>query len=86
MKRLTGLILLCGLAGLAQAQQQPTRPKSAPTTQTKLDSSGIRQTGLKERQRREQINDRRPTQEQPRRLRPDSLRRGGATDVDTLRR
>lgn len=82
------LTLACLLTLSAAAQnQQPTINQSTSTTTrtTTPPQKTMKDTGLKQRQRREQIQDRRPASES-RRLRPDSLRRGGATDVDTLRR
>ncbi|WP_234735928.1 hypothetical protein [Tellurirhabdus bombi] len=94
-----------GVSLSATAQnQQPTMNQSTSTTETRgsaqdkkaiQDKKMLKDPGLKQRQRREQINDGRPANEpiddrrpanEQRRLRPDSLRRGGATSVDTLRR
>jgi hypothetical protein len=103
-KHLGILALGVGLSLSVNAQnQQPTMNQSTSTTETRGNSQDkkaiqdkrMKDPGLKQRQRREQINDNRPANEpiddrrpanEQRRLRPDSLRRGGATSVDTLQR
>ncbi|GAB3328426.1 hypothetical protein GCM10027299_30710 [Larkinella ripae] len=58
--------------------------QTVPQDTLRKDTSRQRQT---DRMRRGQIDDRRPTGDpNPKQLRPDSLRRGGAMKVDTIRR
>ncbi|MGA0557586.1 hypothetical protein ACO2Q8_13100 [Larkinella sp. VNQ87] len=81
-------LLIAGFLGIAlntvsipmqtQAEQQP----AASQDTVRKDTNRMRQS---DRMRRGQIDDRRPTGD-PKQLLSDSLRRGGATKVDTVRR
>ncbi|WP_128543157.1 hypothetical protein [Larkinella soli] len=84
---LAGWLLAAVLVLPASAQDQnPAGTQAGPGTQSPTGSKQkFRKTSVRERMRQEQIEDRRPTGD-PTQLRPDSLRRGGATKVDTLRR
>lgn len=66
--------------GLVSAK---TGEQTVPQDTIRKDTSRLRQT---DRMRRGQIEDRRPTGDpNQKQLRPDSLRRGGAMKVDTIR-
>ncbi|MFC5410064.1 hypothetical protein ACFPMF_12140 [Larkinella bovis] len=84
---IASLIVVCGLTGFKpnpanQAGQQAGQTVSQDTT--RKDTNRLRQSN---RMRRGQIEDRRPTGDpNPRQLRTDSLRRGGAMKVDTIRK
>jgi|GEM_PF-6349535 len=93
MKRLIAFAFVGAWLSTAQAQQPVPATTTTPSSTT-VSTGGQspaqtapRKTNLKERQRRQHLEDRRPTGDpNPHRFRRDSLRRGGATDVDTLRR
>lgn len=71
-----------GVAGVA-ADPYPAQKDSTAVQ----DTTRKQKPGMQDRMRRGQIEDRRPTGDpDPKQLRTDSLRRGGAMKVDTVRR
>ena len=99
MKKLALVIgFALGINGIAWAQNQsPTMNQSTTTTDTRgtaptedrsikqeMEKNDVKKGAIKQRLGKGQIDDRRPTGN-PKKLRSDSLRRGGATKVDTLR-
>lgn len=91
MKTLFLTSLLCaGLAmgAMAQSSQSPTMQQSTSTVDSKQANparSKLKKTTRQQRQRMEMgLDTTLPKGRNQRRLRPDSLRRGGATRVDTI--
>ncbi len=85
---LLGLCLTVG--AFAQSSQSPTMQQSTSTVDTRQTNPvrpKIKRSTARQRARMEQGLDSTLPKDRPkRRLRPDSLRRGGATRVDTIRR
>jgi len=84
--------LLCaGLAvnTIAQSGQSPTMQQSTSTVDSRQANPArpkLKKTTRRQRQRMETgLDTTLPKDRNQRRLRPDSLRRGGATRVDTIR-
>ena len=91
MKTLLLTSLLCvGLAmgAMAQSSQSPTMQQSTSTIDNKQANPArpkLKKTTRQQRQRMETgLDTTLPKGRNQRRLRPDSLRRGGATRVDTI--
>ncbi len=74
---------------LAQSNQSPTMQQSTSTEDNRLANPAkpkIKKTSRRERVQMEQgLDTTLPKNRKQKRLRPDSLRRGGATKVDTVR-
>ncbi|GAB3904876.1 hypothetical protein GCM10028803_34930 [Larkinella knui] len=76
-------ISVSGFAGLTSGHGPKVNPGTVSQDTTKQKTS---KTGMEDRMRRGQIDDRRPTGDPDlKNLRKDSLRRGGAIKVDTVR-
>ncbi|GAB3926782.1 hypothetical protein [Larkinella terrae] len=88
MKKLL-IASLIGISASGFAGPVSDRLVAAPTVQTALQQDSTKQKEkikMDDRMRRGQIEDRRPTGDpNPKKPRPDSLRRGGAMKVDTVR-
>lgn len=93
MKRTAFFISLLSIAAAvgvhAQSDQSPTMQQSTSTQDTRQANPArpkLKKTTRQQRQRMETgLDTTLPKNRQQRRLRPDSLRRGGATRVDTIR-
>ncbi|RAK02626.1 hypothetical protein LX87_00746 [Larkinella arboricola] len=92
MKKLLIAILIgisaYSVAGINSDHQSATKPSAVATAaQDTTRKQKTDKTGMQDRMRRGQIDDRRPTGDpDPKQLRTDSLRRGGAMKVDTVRK
>lgn len=84
------LIVVCPVGALAQSSQSPTMQQSTSTEATRSANPvkpKVKKSGKRGRMAMEPgLDTTRPEGRNQRRLRPDSLRRGGATKVDSVRR
>lgn len=88
---LAGVLLSLGAAGaFAQSTQAPVMEQTTSTVdgrKSNIPRPKLKKTSLRERMEMERGMDTTlPKNRRSRRLRPDSLRRGGATRVDSVRR
>lgn len=84
--------LLCGtmsISALGQSSQSPTMQQSTSTTDTRQTNPvrpKMKPVNRRERMKMEAgVDSTLPKNRKQKRLRPDSLRRGGATKVDSVR-
>ena len=85
-----GALLSLSIDALAQSGQSPTMQQSTSTTDTRQANPArprLRKVNRQEQRQMETgLDSTLPKNRKQRRLRPDSLRRGGATRVDSVRR
>ena len=94
MKRALFATILMGVAlaapSFAQSGQSPTMQQTTSTVdnrQANPPKPKLKKTSMRDRMKQEAVLDTTlPKDRKQRRLRPDSLRRGGATRVDSVRR
>ena len=93
MKHIAFIVSLLGIGFIgsahAQSSQSPTMQQSTSTVDTRQANPArpkLKKTTRQQRQRMETgLDTTLPRNRPQRQLRPDSLRRGGATRVDTIR-